>query len=205
MSIEAVFSEHSQIRIKERMGIDQDEVKRLLENGLYAEVATVDGGVHTISYIVVWDGVKKIPFLLIFRTEVGIRTLVTVYETFEGHRRKYGIVIRSHILNEARKKFLNNRDALIRANRMFNEASFFVVLNVRYVASDGAPKSVTIRLGRMLFVDYEQRLKSDYRLMVAEKLAAVEFEDVVIPANAGVYCIFYKKIKNKEPFFTAEL
>jgi hypothetical protein len=188
MCLEAVPDEHSLLRISERMGIDQVRVLKLLRLGLYAEVATFTG-VYTRKYVVIWDGKKDKPFLLILKLKDGVWVLVTVYETFAGHSRKDRVVVRYHHILEAKRQLDGFAQAIKLKEKIIAQKNIKVQLLVVFKL-DGLTMVRRCGLGRVPIEDYEKRFKNDHRLLLRELLEHGKKVTLEVPTDATVYYEF---------------
>lgn len=194
MKLEIVLSDHSEMRIKQRMMLSSEEVLVRLQKQIYDEVKTVEGDGFTETYVVLWDNIALRPFLLILVTSEGLTTLRTTYETYENHFRRDGAVVRlSHIFVSRRKCY--SYLAYVEAKRLKklaeDELSKVVHLDIKATLFRGRGRHKTKEFKKIVSVpleDYQERLESNPVLLLNDAMAEMVKQEVEYPE--GVQFLF---------------
>lgn len=189
-SDEIVLSDHSEVRIKERMLLAPEEVLVRLQKEIYDEVKTIEKDGIVYKYVVIWDDIAQKPFLLIMGKETKAWTVISVYETFKDHFRKDNAIVRlSHIFISRRKynRYLAKTEAKKQKQLLEDEMGKMVHLDIKvnlYSESERRQQVKTFK--RIVSVppeDYQARLQSNPLLLLNEALAKMSEYQVDYPAG----------------------
>ena len=97
-----VLSQFAQMRVRDRMGMTQEELIERIKQNKYAVVGIRKTRERSpLKSVVVWDHVANKPFLVNFfkENEKGSLIVATVVNTFKDHKYAKGVfVTRKHIV-----------------------------------------------------------------------------------------------------------
>lgn len=97
-----IASEHGSARIKERMGMHEKDLIRILMNRRCILITKTLSDTPE-QYIVVWDEIAQKPFLVIVEVFLYLRNIKTVYETWPYHSRRHGVMVMPSHINQAKE------------------------------------------------------------------------------------------------------
>jgi hypothetical protein len=104
--ISPMITPHGLSRIRERMALKEVEILKMLESGVYGIVSQIypnkEFSIKHQLVVVIFDKKKRMPFLFILQKELFGWELITAYQTYEFHRRKYSVVVKPSTIEFAR-------------------------------------------------------------------------------------------------------